>query len=138
VALPEIDSAVLDPVHLQVPDQVTQDRAVIQSVIEEIESEPPPKRRFLVVAERAFDLTDAQARWDYTRLAYCSNLATVWSRDRRTTYFEVADQGAAKYWLPDSLKAPFFAQLTADGWEIPSEWLAAIAKEPKPWWRRGV
>jgi hypothetical protein len=138
VALPEIDSAVLDPLHLQVPDQVTQDRAVIQRVIEEIESEPRPKRRFLVVTEREFDLTDPQARWDYTRLAYCSNQATVWSRGRRTTYFEVADQYAAMYWLPDSLKAAFFAQLTADGWEIPSEWLAAIAKEPKPWWRRGV
>jgi hypothetical protein len=138
VAVPEIDSAVLDPVQLQLPDQVTKDRAVILGVIEEIESEPRPNRRFLAATERAFDLTDPQARWDYTRLAYCSNQATVWSRGRRTTYFEVADQYAAMYWLPDSLKAAFFAQLTADGWEIPSEWLAAIAKEPKPWWRRGV
>ena len=138
VAQPQVRSAVLDPIGLQLPDEMTDDRAVVQGLIDTIEQEPQPKRRLLVrVTERAFDMADAQARWDYARLAYCSNLATVWSEGRLSTYFEVADQISATYWLPDSLKAQYFDALTTRGWAIPADWLAAVAKRPKPWWKRG-
>ncbi|MEU4607796.1 hypothetical protein AB0F43_32825 [Kribbella sp. NPDC023972] len=137
VAEPRVGAAVLDPVGMRLPDELTEDRALVQGLIEGIEQEPRPKRRLLQVTERAYDLSDEQARWDYVRLAYCSNLATVWSVGHRTTYFEVADQSSASYWLPDSLKAQYFEALEARGWAIPADWLAAVAKRPKPWWRRG-
>jgi hypothetical protein len=137
VARPRLGAVVLDPVGLQLPDEMTDDRAVVQGLIDEIEREPKPKKRFLQVTERAFDMADAQSRWDYVRLAYCSNLATVWSRDVHS-YFEVADQSSATYWLPDSLKIEYFDALTDRGWAIPADWLAAVAKRPKPWWKRGA
>ncbi len=112
VAQARVRSAVLDPIGLVLPDEMTDDRTVVRGV-------------------------DDQARWDYVRLAYCSNLATVWSDGRRTTYFEVADQISATYWLPDSLKAEYFDALTTRGWAIPADWLTAVAKRPKPWWKRG-
>jgi hypothetical protein len=89
------------------------------------------------VIERSFDLDDEQARWDYVRLAYSSNQATVWSLRQRTTYFEASGGHKATYWLPDSLKAEYFDALTARGWAIPEDWLTAVAKRPKPWWKRG-
>jgi hypothetical protein len=138
VAIPRLGSAVLDPVGLQLPDQMTEDRGLVQGLIEEIERAPRPKRRWLPqVTERAYDMSDPQNRWDYVRLAYCSNLATVWSVGSSTTFFEVADQVSATYWLPDSLKAQYFEALSARGWAIPADWLAAVAKRPKPWWKRG-
>jgi hypothetical protein len=136
VARARVRNVVLDPVGLVLPDGMTEDRAVVQRLIDEIEREPRPKRRFFTVSEREFDLDDVQARWDYVRLAYCSNLATVWSKDVRT-YFEVADQVSATYWLPDSLKVEYFDALTDRGWAVPADWLAAVAKRPKPWWKRG-
>jgi hypothetical protein len=132
VARPRLGPVVLDPVALQLPDQMTDDRALVQGLIEEIEREGRPKLR-----EQPFDLEDEQACWDYVRLAYCSNQATVWSARRRTTYFEVVGRERATYWLPDSLKAQYFAALEARGWAVPADWLAAIAKQPKPWWKRG-
>ena len=137
VALPRLGPVVLDPIGLQLPDEMTVDRAVVQGLIDAIEQEPRPKRRLLQVSDRSYDMADDQARWDYVRLAYCSNLATVWSDGRPTTYFEVADQISATYWLPDSLKAQYFDALTTRGWAIPADWLAAVAKRPKPWWKRG-
>jgi hypothetical protein len=137
VARPQLGPVVLDPIGLQLPDEMTDDRAVVHGLIDAIEQKPRQKRRLLQVTERAFDMADAQARWDYVRLAYCSNLATVWSDGRRTTYFEVADQVSATYWLPDSLKAQYFDALTSRGWAVPADWLAAVAKRPKPWWKRG-
>jgi hypothetical protein len=137
VAAPRLGSAVLDPVGLHLPDELTDDRALVQGLIEGIEQEPQPKRRLLQVTERAYDLSDEQARWDYVRLAYCSNLATVWSAGHRTTYFEVAHRSSATYWLPDSLKAQYFEALHTRGWAIPADWLSAVAKRPKPWWKRG-
>jgi hypothetical protein len=137
VAQARVETAVLDPIGLRLPDEMTDDRALVQGLIEEIEQEPRSKRRLLQVTERAFDVADEQQRWDYVRLAYCSNLATVWSAGRRTTYFEVADRVRATYWLPDSLKAEYFEALSARGWAIPADWLAAVAKRPKPWWKRG-
>ena len=137
VAAPRVGSAVLDPVGMQLPDELTEDRALVQGLIEGIEEEAPTKRRLLQATERAYDLSDPQARWDYVRLAYCSNLATVWSVGHRTTYFEVADQSSATYWLPDSLKAQYFEALSTRGWATPADWLTAVAKRPKPWWKRG-
>jgi hypothetical protein len=137
VAAPWLGSAVLDPVGMRLPDELTDDRALVQGLIEGIEQGPRPKRRLLQVTERAYDLSDEQARWDYVRLAYCSNLATVWSAGRSTTYFEVAGQHTATYWLPDSLKAQYFGALSTRGWAIPADWLSAVAKQPKPWWKRG-
>ncbi|ADB35180.1 hypothetical protein Kfla_6177 [Kribbella flavida DSM 17836] len=138
VAGPWLGSAVLDPEALVLPDEMTEDRAVVQGLIEEIEREPrSPARRLLAVTERAYDLAEPQARWDFTRLAYCSNLATVWSPGSRTTYFEVAHRARATYWLPDSLKEQYFATLSAKRWQIPEDWLAAVPKQPKPWWKRG-
>jgi hypothetical protein len=137
VALPRLGPVVLDPIGLRLPAEMTDDRAVVQGLIDAIEQEPQPKRRLLQVTERSYDLADDQTRWDYVRLAYSSNLATVWSVGRRTTYFEVADQLSATYWLPDSLKAQYFDALTIRGWAIPADWLAAVAKRPKPWWKRG-
>jgi hypothetical protein len=138
VALPQIESAVLGPEELGLPDELGDERVAIQGLIEKVQSEIPRRRRFLTTSERAFDLTDSQVRRDYARLAYCAALATVWGPGRSTTYFEAADYGGATYWLPDGLKAAFFAQLSADGLEVPAEWRAAIAKEPRlPWWRRG-
>ena len=136
VARPRLGPVVLDPIGLRLPDEMTDDRAVVQGLIDELEREPRPRRRLLQVAERAYDLTDEQARWDYVRLAYCSNLATVWSPGLRTSYFEVADQSSATYWLPDSLKADYFDAITGRGWAVPADWLAAVAKRPKPWWKR--
>jgi hypothetical protein len=138
VAMPRLGSAVLDPVGLQLPDEMTEDRGVVQGLIEGIEREPRPRRRWLPhVSERAYEISDPQDRWDYVRLAYCSNLATVWSGGSSTTFFEVADQISATYWLPDSLKAQYFDALSTRGWAIPADWLAAVAKQPKPWWKRG-
>jgi len=137
VAQARVRSAVLDPIGLVLPDEMTDDRTVVRGLIDAIEQEPRPKRRLLQVTERSYDIADDQARWDYVRLAYCSNLATVWSDGRRTTYFEVADQISATYWLPDSLKAEYFDALTTRGWAIPADWLTAVAKRPKPWWKRG-
>lgn len=136
VARPWIGSAVLDPVLLGLPDEMTDDRVVVQGLIDAIDNEPPRKRRLLVSTERPYDLADDQARWDYSRLAYCSVLATVWSEGSRTTYFEVADYNSATYWLPDTLKTQYFDTITAKGWAIPADWLAAVSKTPKPWWRR--
>jgi hypothetical protein len=113
---------------------MTDDRALVQELIEQVEREPRSKGR---VVERDFDLDDEQARWDYVRLAYSSNQATVWSARRRTTYFEAARQHKATYWLPDSLKAEYFEALSARGWAVPQDWLEAVAKRPKPWWKRG-
>jgi hypothetical protein len=136
VAQPWIGSAVLDPVHLELPEEMTDDRAVVQGLIDAMPATEPRRAWYSTVTERQYDLADEQARWDYTRLAYCSNLATVWSDGSKTTYFEVADQTSATYWLPDSLKAQYFDHLTAKGWEIPADWLAAIPKYKKPWWKR--
>jgi hypothetical protein len=137
IAMPRLGPVVLDPVGLRLADEMTDDRAVVQGLIDAIDQEPRTKRRFLQTSERAYDMADAQARWDYVRLAHCSNLATVWSDGLRMSYFEVADQVSATYWLPDSLKAQYFEALSARGWAIPADWLAAVAKRPKPWWKRG-
>lgn len=126
----QLGVVVLDPVGLRLPDQLTDDRKLVQGLIEEIEQDGPQR-------ERSFDMEDPQARWDYVRLAYCSSQATVWSSRRRTTYFEVVGYERATYWLPDSLKAQYFEALSARGWAIPADWLAAVAKRPKPWWKRG-
>jgi hypothetical protein len=123
-------AVVLDPVGLRLPDQLTDDRMLVQGLIEEIEREGQQR-------ERSFDLEDPQARWDYVRLAYCSSQATVWSARQRTTYFEVVGRERATYWLPDSLKTQYFEALSARGWAIPADWLEAVAKRPKPWWKRG-
>jgi hypothetical protein len=133
VARPRIGSAVLDPVGLRLPDELTDDRALVQSLIEEV-GELPGKRRVDAVD---FDLDDEQARWDFVRLAYCSSEAVVWSLRRRTTYFEASGGHKATYWLPDSLKIEYFDALTDRGWAVPADWLAAVAKRPKPWWKRG-
>ncbi|WBQ06323.1 hypothetical protein [Kribbella sp. CA-293567] len=135
VARPRLESALLDPRVLHLPDLMTDDRAVVQGLIDAIGNEMVPRRR-LAVPERAFDLDDPQARWDFTRLAYCSNLATVWNHRRRTTYFEVSTMSRATYWLPESLKTQYFDAIAAKGWAVPAEWLTAVAKTPKPWWRR--
>ncbi len=137
VAAPQVGSAVLDPVGMRLPPELTADRALVQGLIEGIEQEPRPKRRLLHVTERTYDVSDEQARWDYVRLAYCANLATVWCAGHHTTYFEVAHHSSATYWLPDSLKAQYFEALSTRGWAIPADWLAAVAKRPKPWWKRG-
>jgi hypothetical protein len=134
VARPRLGAVVLDPVGLQLPTELTDDRLVVQKLIDEIEQEPQGKGR---VVERPFDMDDEQARWDYVRLAYSSNQATVWSRRQRTTYFEASGGHKATYWLPDSLKAQYFDALTSRGWAIPEDWLTAVAKRPKPWWKRG-
>jgi hypothetical protein len=136
VASPRLGTAVLDPVDLRLPDGMTEDRAVVQQLIDEIEREPTSPRKFRAPAERAYDVVDEQARWDFTRLAYCSNLATVWSPGSRTTYFEVSNQAKATYWLPDTLKALYFEAIAAKGWAIPEDWLAAVPKRPKSRWRR--
>jgi hypothetical protein len=136
VARPQISSARLDPIHLELPVEMTDDRVVVQGLIDAISNEPPQKRRFLESNEREYDLGDEQARWDFTRLAYCSIAATVWSDSRATTFFEVNDQTSSTYWLPDSLKAQYFDAITAKGWAIPRDWLTASSKTPKPWWRR--
>ncbi|TDU90831.1 hypothetical protein EV138_4431 [Kribbella voronezhensis] len=136
VAQPRIGSAVLDPSRLQLPDEMTDDRSVVRELIDAMPAAEPKRAWYSAVPEREYDLRDEQARWDYTRLAYCSRLATVWSKGRRTTYFEVADQTTATYWLPDSLKALYFDSISAKGWEIPPDWLAAVPKYKKPWWKR--
>jgi hypothetical protein len=137
VAGPWVGEAVLDPRRLLLPDEMTDDRAVMRQLIDELDREPLPKSGPFTAYERGFDVTDEQARWDYARLAYCSHSATVWSRGRRTTYFEVVDRSRATYWLPDSLKEQYFDRLAANGWAIPDDWLAAVPKKPKPWWKRG-
>lgn len=134
VARPQLGRLVLDPVGLRLPDQVTTDRALLVQLIQQLEQEPRPRQR---VPERVFDADDEQARWDYVRLAYCSNQATVWSSMGHTTYFEASGGVRATYWLPHSLKTEYFAALTAKGWRIPTDWLTAEAKRPRPWWRRG-
>jgi hypothetical protein len=125
-----LGSVVLNPSELRLPDELTDDRALVQELIDQLEGESTGR-------ERAFDMDDPQARWDYVRLAYCSRQATVWSSRHRTTYFEVVGRDRATYWLPDSLKAQYFDALTSKGWAIPADWLAAVAKRPKPWWKRG-
>ncbi|TDW17158.1 hypothetical protein [Kribbella kalugense] len=134
VARPRLGPVVLDPIGLQLPDGMTDDRAVVQELIEELEQQPRGAAR---VPERGFDMDDEQARWDYVRLAYSSSQATVWSRRQRTTYFEASGPHKATYWLPDSLKADYFEALSSRGWSIPPDWLTAVAKRPKPWWKRG-
>lgn len=155
-----IDSAVLDPLGLQLPDELRaagelrvpdelpdelrdelrDERGRVQDLIDAVEREPVPKRRFLAVTERAYDVRDPDLRAEYARLSYCSMLATVWGTGRSRVLFEASDggrsEGRATYWLPDSLKARFFAQLPADGLQVPAEWLQAVPKEQKPWWRR--
>ncbi|HZX07860.1 hypothetical protein [Kribbella sp.] len=134
VARPRLGAVVLDPVGLRLPSKLTDDRVLVQKLIDELEQEAAGKAR---VIERGYDMDDEQARWDYVRLAYSSNQATVWSRRQRTTYFEVTAPQRATYWLPDSLKAEYFDALSGRGWAIPEDWLAAVAKRPKPWWKRG-
>lgn len=134
VARPWLGAVVLDPVDLRLPEELTTDRKLVLELIEAIEDEPQGNGR---VVERAFDMEDEQARWDYVRLAYSSRQATVWSARQRTTYFEVAHHHRATYWLPDTLKAAYFDALSARGWAIPPDWLTAVAKRPKPWWKRG-
>ncbi|MEV5964964.1 hypothetical protein AB0L70_24545 [Kribbella sp. NPDC051952] len=134
VARPWLGAVVLDPVGLRLPEQLAIDRKVVLDLIEAIENEPRSNGR---IVERPFDLEDDQARWDYVRLAYSSRQATVWSPRQRTTYFEVTHHHKATYWLPDSLKAIYFEALTAKGWFIPTDWLTAVPKRPKPWWKRG-
>ncbi|TDW65699.1 hypothetical protein [Kribbella pratensis] len=134
VARPRLGAVVLDPVGLRLPEEMTDDRAVVQKLIDEIDQEVRGTSR---VPEREFDMDDEQARWDYVRLAYSSSQATVWSRRRRTTYFEASGQRRATYWLPDSLKTDYFEALSSRGWAIPPDWLTAVAKRPKPWWKRG-
>ncbi|GAA2796724.1 hypothetical protein GCM10010522_12810 [Kribbella solani] len=134
IGQPYLGAAVLDPAGLRLPDAMTADRAVVQELIEDLEREPAGKSR---VVERDFDLADPRARWDYVRLAYSSRQATVWSTRRRTTYFEVHEQVRATYWLPDGLKAEYFEAIKARGWAVPDDWLTAVAKRPKPWWKRG-
>jgi hypothetical protein len=134
VARPQLGAVVLDPVGLRLPADLTDDRALVQQLIDELEQEPRGKGR---VVERGFDMDDEQARWDYVRLAYSSNQATVWSRRQRTTYFEVSGRHKATYWLPDALKADYFGALRSRGWAVPEDWLTAVAKRPKPWWKRG-
>jgi hypothetical protein len=133
VAAERLGSVVLDPVGLRLPDGMTDERVVVLGLIEEIEREGGGKGRGV---EREFDVGDEVARWDFVRLAYCSAQATVWSQRHRTTYFEAAP-GKATYWLPDSLKTEYFGALEARGWAIPEDWLTAVAKRPKPWWKRG-
>ncbi|TDD47175.1 hypothetical protein E1263_35060 [Kribbella antibiotica] len=137
VALPRLGPVVLDPAGLRLPDGMTDDRALVQGLIAEIDAEPPVKGLFRST-EREYDMADPQARWDYVRLAHCSVLATVWGEGRRTTYFEVSDHTSATYWLPESLKVAFFDAIQAKGWAVPVDWLTAVSKLPKPWWRRGV
>ncbi|MGW6198772.1 hypothetical protein ACWF0M_21685 [Kribbella sp. NPDC055110] len=134
VARPRLGAVVLDPIGLQLPAELTDDRLVVQRLIDEIEQEAQGKGR---VVERPFDMDDEQARWDYVRLAYSSKQATVWSRRQRTTYFEASGGHKATYWLPDSLKVQYFDALGSRGWAIPEDWLSAVAKRPKPWWKRG-
>jgi hypothetical protein len=134
VARPRLGAVVLDPTGLRLPAELTDDRLVVQKLIDEIEQEAQGQRR---VVERGFEMDDEQARWDYVRLAYSSNQATVWSVRQRTTYFEASGGHKATYWLPDSLKVQYFDALTSRGWAIPEDWLTAVAKRPKPWWKRG-
>lgn len=134
VAQPLIRSAVIDPLQLGLPAEMTDDRVVVQGLIDATPPTAPKRAWYSAVPEHEYDLTDEQARWDFTRLAYCSIAATVWGDG--TTYFEVRDQISAVYWLPDSLKAQYFERITAKGWEIPADWLAAIPKYKKPWWKR--
>lgn len=133
VARPRLGAVVLDPVGLQLPTELTDDRAVVQRLIDELDQASPKGR----VVERGYDMDDEQARWDYVRLAYSSNQATVWSSRQRTTYFEASGRHRATYWLPDSLKVEYFDAVSSRGWAIPEDWLAAVAKRPKPWWKRG-
>ncbi|MFG1908950.1 hypothetical protein [Kribbella sp. NPDC048928] len=133
VARPRLGAVVLDPVGLQLPTELTDDRAVVQRLIDELAQEQPKGR----VVERGYDMDDEQARWDYVRLAYSSNQATVWSSRQRTTYFEASGRHRATYWLPDSLKVEYFDAVSSRGWAIPEDWLTAVAKRPKPWWKRG-
>ena len=133
VARPWLGPVVLDPVELRLPDEITHDRRMVLGLIDGFEAEPRQGR----VVERGFDMDDPQARWDYVRLAYSARQATVWSAKRRTTYFEVMHQSKATYWLPDSLKAAYFDAVQARGWAVPADWLEAVAKRPKPWWKRG-
>lgn len=137
VALPRLSDTVIDPRGLVLPNEMTDDRAVVQGLIDEIAADREPARRLLTAAERSYDVGDEQSRWDFTRLAYCSASASVWSKRRRTTYFEVVHHDRATYWLPDSLKAQYFDRISTKGWAIPEAWLQAIPKQPKPWWKRG-
>jgi hypothetical protein len=134
VAQPLISWVELDPALLELPAEMTDDRVVVQGLIDAMPATEPKRAWYSTASGREFDMSDEQARWDYTRLAYCSILATVWGVG--TTYFEVADQTSATYWLPDSLKAVYFDAITAKGWEIPADWVAAIPQYKKPWWKR--
>ena len=134
VAQPWISRVDLDPALLELPAEMTDDRVVVQGLIDAMPATEPKRHWWSTASARQYDLSDEQARWDYTRLAYCSILATVWGDS--TTYFEVADQTSATYWLPDSLKAVYFDAITAKGWEIPAHWVAAIPQHKKPRWKR--
>jgi hypothetical protein len=136
VAQPWVGSAVLETTYLDLPDEMTDDRVVVQALIDALAASEPERRWYSAATEREYDLADEQARWDYTRLAYCTRLAAVWNVGRRTTYFEANEQATATYWLPDSLKAVYFDAITAKGWEIPADWVAAIPQYKKPWWKR--
>jgi hypothetical protein len=137
VGLPWLGETVLDPRGLLLPHELTDDRAVVQGLIEELADQPEQPKRLLTPAERSYDVADVQARWDFTRLSYCSTAAAAWSKGRRTTYFEVVNRDRATYWLPDSLKTQYFDAVAAKGWAVPEDWLAAVPKQPKPWWKRG-
>ncbi|MGZ0150885.1 hypothetical protein ACXJJ3_27780 [Kribbella sp. WER1] len=135
VARERLGAVVLDPVGLRLPEEMTDDRVLAQKLIDELEQETVGKARGV---ERGYDMEDEQARWDFVRLAYSSNQATVWSLRQRTTYFEVSGRERATYWLPESLKGEYFGALRGRGWAIPEGWLEAVARQPKPWWKRGA
>ena len=124
---------------LRLPDELTDDRALVQGLIEGIEQEPRPQRRLLTTSPSApYDLSDEQARWDYVRLALLlqpGDGVECWAAARRTSRSH--HRSSATYWLPDSLKAQYFEALSTRGWAIPADWLSAVAKRPKPWWKRG-
>lgn len=135
VGRPWVGALVVEPEELRLPEVMTDDRGVVQGVLEEIGREERGRFRG---TERAFDPDDPRAAWDYVRVAHCARHAAVWSVGRRTTYFEASEYGwAATYWLPESLKVAYFDAIRAKGWAVPAGWLAAVGKQPKPWWKRG-
>lgn len=111
-----VAEAVFDPDALQLPDGASTDNGLPDSG-----QAPLRRRRFLNVTERAVDVRDPEGRRRYSRLAYCSALATVWSTDRAAV-FEAADYGYACYYLPPMYVAPFLTALDAGDVEVPNEW----------------
>lgn len=136
VAADRIEALAIDPRGLWLPDELDDERAQIQARIDTLTRQRPEQRGPLAAVDLRYDAADAAQRAEYARLAYCSALATVWSKRRTTTYFEASDHGSAKYWLPESIKVQYFERLVADGWEVPEEWVGAVAKQPKAWWKR--